>query len=451
MRFLGLLLLLLTGYFGIARAAPPLVVELSVSGAISPGTADYVARGLKAAEVQHAELVILKLDTPGGLDLSMRQIIKQIVASPVPVAIFVAPAGARAASAGTYILYACHIAAMAPGTNLGAATPVALIGGEPAEDSPRGKMPEPRSTHERKQINDAAAYIRTLAQLHGRNAEWAEKAVREAVSLAAAEALKLNVIDLMARDVPDLLRQLDGRKVTVLDAERVLHTAGAAVMDWKPDWRNRLLTIITDPSLAYLLLLVGFYGLFFEFAHPGFVLPGVAGVIALLLALFAFQLLPINYAGLALIILGIAFMVAEAFISSFGVLGIGGVIAFVFGSVMLIDTDVPGYGIPWSVIIPVSVGSALFVFFVIRLAIQARKRPIVSGSHALIGAYGEVLQGGAQEGWAIVQGENWHIRSIAPLIRGQKIRVTGVDGLILDVVLTTDSHEGSPLQTAEPQ
>jgi len=452
MRFLGLIVLL-AGYFGIAGAASPAVVELSVSGAISPGTADYIIRGLEAAEAQHAQLVVIKLDTPGGLDLSMRQIIKQIVASPVPVATFVAPTGARAASAGTYILYACHISAMAPGTNLGAATPVALgFGGEPAGDNSDGKTPEPHSTLERKQINDAAAYIRSLAQLHGRNAEWAEKAVREAVSLTAEEALKLNVIDLVARDVPDLLRQLDGRKVTVLGVERTLHTAGSTVMAWEPDWRSHLLAIITDPSLAYMLLLVGVYGLFFEFAHPGFVLPGVAGVIALLLALFAFQLLPINYAGLGLIILGIAFMVGEVFVSSFGVLGIGGIIAFVFGSVMLIDTRVPGYGIPWSVIIPVATGSALFVFFVVRLAIRARNRPIVSGHNVLIGAYGEVLEGPEQEEWATVRGENWHIRSAAPLARGQKVRVIGVDGLILDVVPTTeDAHEDTPKPIPKPR
>lgn len=454
MRFLGLTLLCV-GYCGMAGASPAAVVELSVSGAISPGTADYIVRGLEVADERHAELVVLKLDTPGGLDTSMRQIVKQIIASPVPVAAFVAPDGARAASAGTYILYACHIAAMAPATNLGAATPVAIGFGEPApgkpaaskgtdekaQGQPANQAPEPLSTLERKQINDASAYIRALAQLHGRNAEWAEQAVRAAVSLTADEALQRHVIDVVARDVPDLLHQIDSRKVTVLGAERVLHTAGATVTAWQPDWRSRLLAVITDPSMAYILLLVGIYGLFFEFSHPGFVLPGVTGIIALLLALFAFQLLPINYAGLGLIILGIAFMIAEIFVSGFGVLGIGGVIAFVFGSVMLIDTGIPGYGIPWSVIAPVVVVSALLVFVVLRLALQARKRPVVSGRDELIGRFGEVLEGSEREGWASVQGENWHIRSALPLTRGQKILVVGVEGLLLDVIPAPDESD----------
>jgi membrane-bound serine protease (ClpP class) len=449
MRWLGLILLCV-GYCGMAGASAATVVELSVSGAISPGTADYIVRGLEVAEERHAELVVLKLDTPGGLDTSMRQIVKQIIASPVPVAAFVAPNGARAASAGTYILYACHIATMAPATNLGAATPVAIgFGGEPApgkpgaaakgaDGQPASQAPEPLNTLERKQINDAAAYIRALAQLHGRNAEWAEQAVRAAVSLTADEALQRHVIDLVARDVPDLLRQIDGRKVAVLGTERVLHTAGGAVTVWAPDWRSRLLTVITDPSMAYILLLVGIYGLFFEFSHPGFVLPGVAGIISLLLALFAFQLLPINYAGLGLIILGIAFMIGEVFVSSFGVLGIGGVIAFVFGSVMLIDTGVPGYGIPWAVIVPVVVISALLMFVVLRMAIQARQRPVVSGRDELIGRCGEVLEGHEREGWASVRGENWRVRSAVPLARGQKVRVVGIEGLLLEVVPATD-------------
>lgn len=459
MRLLGLILLCV-GYCGMGWASSTAVLELSVSGAISPGTADYIARGLEVADERHAELVVLEMDTPGGLDTSMRQIIKQIIASPVPVAAFVTPDGARAASAGTYILYACHIAAMSPATNLGAATPVSIgLGGEPAPGKPdaatsskgekgkTGVQPanqtlEPLNTLERKQVNDAAAYIRALAQLHGRNAEWAEQAVRASVSLTADEALQRHVIDLVARDAPDLLRQVDGRKVTVLGAERVLHTAGSAMMAWQPDWRSRLLAVITDPSMAYILLLVGIYGLFFEFSHPGFVLPGVAGIISLLLALFAFQLLPINYAGLGLIILGIAFMVSEVFVSSFGVLGIGGVIAFVFGSVMLIDTGVPGYGIPWSVIISVVMVGVLLLFVVLRMVIQARRRPVVSGSAELIGKCGKVLDNCEQEGWASLQGENWRIRSAVPLERGQKIRVVGVKGLLLEVVPTIDEPDG---------
>ncbi len=305
--------LLLFGLSGGAVAAQPTVMVLAVDGAISPGSADYVVRGLKSAAEDHAQLVVLKMDTPGGLDTAMRQIIKQIIASPVPVAAFVAPEGARAASAGTYILYASHIAAMAPATNLGAATPINIgiggIDGQPdnkpeggkdkkKEKNPSGAMPG--STLQHKQINDAAAYIRSLAQMRGRNAEWAEQAVREAVSLSADEALKLKVIDVIAQDVPDLLRQLDGRKVNVLGVERTLDMAGARIVTVEPDWRSRLLTVIADPSIAYLLMLAGIFGLFFEFSNPGFVLPGVVGAISLLLALFAFQMLPVNYAGLGL-------------------------------------------------------------------------------------------------------------------------------------------------------
>jgi membrane-bound serine protease (ClpP class) len=448
--------LLLLAWLGRATASAPMVVVLNVDGAISPGTADYVVRGLKSAAGEQAQLVVLKMDTPGGLDTAMRQIIKQIIASPVPVAAFVAPEGARAASAGTYILYASHIAAMAPATNLGAATPIAIgiggIGGQPEPGdqaqkggkdgvqgksgvaSPAGGGMAPNTAMEHKQINDAAAYIRSLAQMRGRNIEWAEQAVRQAVSLTAGEALKLKVIDVIARDVPDLLRQLDGRKVNILGLERTLNMAGARIVTLEPDWRSRVLAVIADPSIAYLLMLGGIFGLFFEFSNPGFVLPGVVGAISLLLALFAFQMLPVNYAGLGLIVLGLAFMAGEVFMPSFGVLGIGGVFAFMIGSVMLIDTDIPGYGIPWAVIVPVALTSALFIFFVAGMALKAQRRPVVSGREELIGSSGEVLEDfDGKDGWARVHGENWRIRSKQPLGRGQKIRVVRMDGLIFDV------------------
>jgi len=440
-----------------AETSEPVVVVLNVDGAISPGTADYVVRGLKDAADQHARLVVLKMDTPGGLDTAMRQIIKQIIASPVPVAAFVAPEGARAASAGTYILYASHIAAMAPATNLGAATPINIgiggVGGQPGSgnqpkqdekdkkdgDKGTGKGASSEqipsgSALEHKQINDAAAYIRGLAQMRGRNVVWAEQAVREAVSLSADEALKLKVIDVIARDVPELLQKLDGRKVNVLGQEHKLDLAGAHIATVDADWRNRMLAVIADPSIAYLLMLGGIFGLFFEFSNPGFVLPGVFGAISLLLALFAFQMLPINYAGLGLIMLGLAFMTAEVFIPSFGVLGIGGVIAFIIGSVMLIDTDVLGYGIPWSVILPVALACVLFIFFVGGMTLKSWKRPVVSGREELIGSGGEVLEDfDGKDGWARVHGETWRIRSKRPLVRGQKIRVVRMDGLIFDV------------------
>jgi membrane-bound serine protease (ClpP class) len=449
--------LFLIACLGRAAASVPVVAVLNVDGAISPGTADYVVRGLKSADEEQAQLVVLKMDTPGGLDTAMRQIIKQVIASPVPVAAFVAPEGARAASAGTYILYASHIAAMAPATNLGAATPIEIgiggIGGQPdsgdqaqKNGNAGGKQKNgnagsavsesatPNTAMERKQVNDAAAYIRSLAQMRGRNIEWAEQAVRQAVSLSADEALKLKVIDVTARDVPDLLRQLDGHKVNVLGVERTLNLAGARIVTLDPDWRSRLLSVIADPSIAYLLMLAGIFGLFFEFSNPGFVLPGVTGAIALLLALFAFQMLPVSYAGLGLIILGLIFMTSEMFMPSFGVLGIGGIISFVIGSVMLVDTGVPGYGIPWIVIVPVACASALFIFLVAGMALKARGRPVVSGREQMIGGIGEVLEGfDGKEGWAQVHGETWHIRSRQPLVQGQRVRVIRMDGLILEV------------------
>lgn len=441
MRALLFGLLLIAG--SACAAAPAPVVVLSVDGAISPGTADYVVRGLKSAAAEQAQLVVLKMDTPGGLDTAMRQIIKQIIASPVPVAAFVAPEGARAASAGTYILYASHIAAMAPATNLGAATPINIgiggIGSQPEEQQGNGKKkdknpPASGSTLQHKQINDASAYIRSLAQMRGRNAQWAEQAVREAVSLSADEALKLNVIDVIARDVPDLLDKLNGRKVNVLGVERTLNLTGANIVNQEPDWRSRLLSVIAAPSIAYLLMLAGIFGLFFEFSNPGFMLPGVVGAISLLLAMFAFQMLPINYAGLGLIILGLAFMAAEVFMPSFGAIGIGGVVAFVTGSVLLVDTDMPGFGIPWVVIIPVALASALFIFFVAGMALKSWKRPVVSGREQLIGSSGEVLMDfDGKDGWARVHGETWRIRCTQPLRKGQKVRVLNMDGLIFDV------------------
>jgi membrane-bound serine protease (ClpP class) len=421
--FLAGLLCWASGVF----AAPVLVVPLD--GAIGPAAADFVRRSIERAATDGTQLIVLRIDTPGGLDSAMREIIKAILASPVPVASFVAPSGARAASAGTFILYASHIAAMAPGTNVGAASPVAIMGGSTDKD---GKKTDDTMMH--KAMNDAVAYIRGLAQLRRRNADWAEQAVREAVSLPADEALKKKVIDLIAPDVPALLGAIDGKTLEAGGAKHTLHVAGVPATELVPDWRTRFLGIITNPSVAYLLILLGAYALLFEFMNPGLILPGVVGTIAVLLALYALHLLPVNYAGLLLIFLGIGFMAAEAFFPTYGSLGIGGLIAFVLGSIMLIeDTKVPGFEIPIALIAGVAAASAGFLIFVIGMLLRSHRRPVVSGREHMIGASGEALEDFEGEGWARVRGESWRVRAPGPVRRGERLRVTAMQGLVLTV------------------
>lgn len=427
---------------------PNKAVFITIDGAIGPATKDYFIRSLEKAHAKNASLFIIQMNTPGGLDSSMRDIIQAILASRIPVASYVTPSGARAASAGTYIMYASHIAAMTPATNLGAATPV-QIGGFSPPDKP-GKNGDKESKQQpadnktamsRKAINDAIAYIRGLAELRGRNIEWAEKAVREAASLSSSEALKQNVIDYIATDISDLLKQLHGKTIKTQQQEIVLDTQGMLVEHIDPDWRNRLLNIITDPNVAYILMLIGIYGLIFEFSNPGALIPGTVGAICLVLALFAFQALPINYAGFGLIILGIVFMIAEAFAPSFGALGIAGVVAFVIGSIILMDTDVPGFGVSLPLIGTVALVSSALFTVVLVMALKARRRPVVSGQEELVGAIAEATEDFNEQGYIHLHGESWNAITDTPIKKGQKIKVTKMEGLTLNVEPVADSHE----------
>jgi membrane-bound serine protease (ClpP class) len=423
-----------------AAAERALLVE--IDGAIGPPIADYIVRELDAARSDEVRLVILRMNTPGGLDTSMREIISAILASPVPVVTYVAPNGARAASAGTYIAYASAIAAMAPGTNIGAATPVQL-GGNPLapggekqqkeQKQEEGKADESADTETRKVVNDAVAYIRSLAALNGRNADWATQAVRSAASLPAAEALSLHVIDVVADDVPDLLRKIDGRTVTVAGKPLSLETANLEVAAAPPDWRTRLLALVTNPNVAFILMLIGVYGLIFEFLSPGAVAPGLVGTISLLVALYALAFVPINYAGAALLLFGVALMIAEAHIGAFGALGIGGIAAFVVGALMMFPARAPGSTLSGGVVAGAAIGSAVLLLFGLAALLHSRKRPVVTGSEALIGAEGEAVTWQGGEGRVRVKGEIWLARSDASLAAGNRVKIVGRDGLVLRV------------------
>ncbi len=424
---------------GWAAESEPSAFILEVKGAIGPGVSDFVRRGLEKAGEAEARIFILQLDTPGGLDLAMREIIKDILASPVPVVTYVAPSGARAASAGTYILYASHVAAMAPATNLGAATPI-TIGGLPGmekkDDQKDGADEEKEQkplgdTLKRKMVNDAEAYIISLAEKHGRNKEWAAKAVREAVSISAEEALRLGVIDLMAADVDDLLLQLNGREVVLASGPQLLQTGNLSLVHVEKDWRTRLLIVIGDPNIAYMLMLLGIYGLFFELANPGSVLPGVVGGTSLLLALYAFQVLPVNYAGLALIFLGIAFIVGEAFTPSFGILGMGGVAAFVFGSVILMDDK--SLQISLVLISSTAVISLACILWLMTKLLTMRRRRVSTGEEQMLDAVGVVMDDFKENGRVWILGESWQASSSTPLKKGEKVRILSQKGLKLAV------------------
>ncbi len=414
---------------------------IDIKGVIGPATSDYFKRSLEKAVNSRAQFVVIRMDTPGGLSTAMREIIQDILKSPIPVAGFVSPGGARAASAGTYILYAAHIAAMAPGTNLGAATPVQIGGGSPpapakTKDEDK-KQPNEKKTYptlKDKSINDSIAYIRSLAQLRKRNVEWAEKAVSEAASISSDEALKLNVIDLTADDLEELLVKIDGRKINVQGSNTfVLDTKNIKLTFIKPDWRSQFLGIITDPNVAYLLMLIGFYGIIIEFYSPGLIGPGIIGGISLLLAFYALNVLPINYAALGLILLGITFMVLEAYSPSIGILGLGGAISFIIGSIMLIDTDVEGFSISLSLIASVgTLMTGVFLFAVIVLGTSKRSPPVI-GLDNMTGITGEVIEWDKGQGRIRLQGSEWRAKGAEDFSPGSQVRVTAKEGLILIV------------------
>jgi membrane-bound serine protease (ClpP class) len=420
-----------------AEESGKLVLTIAIDGAIGPVTADYVKDAFAKANERRAEAVILRLNTPGGLATSMREIVTHVLASPVPVLGFVAPSGAHAASAGTYILYATHIAAMAPGTNLGAATPVQL--GNPVPGLPgtpdkndKDKQAQQKDAMAVKVTNDAAAFIRSLAELRGRNADWAEKAVREAASLSAVSALQEKVVDLIARSPEDLLRQADGRTVETVGGMRRLATADAAIETFDPGWISRLLLVITNPNVAFILLLVGIYGIIFEFTSPGAVAPGVIGTICLLLGFYALNLLPINYTGLALMLLGIALLVIEAFNPTV-VLGFGGAIAFVLGAMMLFKAEAPDYRLSWAVIAVATALMAGLVLVVLGSLQRARRNPARTGAQAMHGAAAEVLDWSGGEGHVLTQGERWQAQGTEAFKPGETVEVAKVMDLTLVV------------------
>lgn len=428
--------------------APATAIILELDGAIGPATASYIREGLEQAREERARMVIIKMDTPGGLDSSMRDIIKDILAMPLPVITYVHPSGARAASAGTYILYASHVAAMTPGTNLGAATPV-QIGGVPGQPDDQaggekegdGKAPKSSNASERKAVNDAVAFIQSLAKIHGRNAEWAEKAVREAASLPASAALEQNVIDIVAPDMTSLLTQLNGRRLAVNGQEIRLDTRGIALNEVEPSWTSRILATITNPNVALILMMVGIYGLIFEFMNPGSFVPGTIGAISLLMGLYALAVLPVDFAGLALIALGIALMVGEAFAPSFGILGIGGLVAFMFGAAILFDTDVPAFRIDWSVIAAVGVFSAVLLIIVARMGVSSLRFRVQTGREEIVGAQGEVLDWTEGAGHVFVHSERWNAAGPHGLSKGVPVIVNAIDGLWLQVAPVVDQQQ----------
>ena len=420
---------------------------IDIDGPIGPAVEDHIARGFEAARASGASVIVLRIDTPGGLVSSTRGIIKTILASDRPVIGFVSPPGSRAASAGAYILLACHVAVMAPGTNVGSATPV-MLGGGPPGGNPGGTPASEKDEHPDitdKVINDARAYMRSISEMRGRPGDAAEKFVSEALNYTAAEALKLGLIDLMADGMRDMLEKLDGRTIKLGDEDHTLATRSLDVEAFERTWRDDLLVFITNPNIAYLLLMAGIYGLVIEFSNPGLIAPGIIGGVCLILGMYALQLLPINYAGLALIALGLALMAAEAFVPSFGVFGIGGVVAFIIGSIMLIDSDVPELEISPVLIGTVSLATGALFLFVLTFAVRAWRRPAVSGNAAMLGETARVLRWQDGAGTVLAHGETWAAVGDAGLARDDRVLVKQIDGLTVTVEADNgrDANEGT--------
>jgi len=453
MKSIAVFLSLILGFLTSAASADETVVVLELRGALGVATAEYIIDGIEHAETTGAELVIIDMDTPGGLMNPMRDIIQAILNSSVPVATYVSPEGARADSAGTYVLLASHIAAMAPTTHLGAATPVSLTGDsvtpqdeaedadtdEASDDEPEtgesepAAEPQPGTSMERKVLNDAIAYIRGLAERHGRNADWAEDAVRDASTLTAREALEQNVIEFIAEDHAALLEMIDGHEI-VVDGETVaLNTSSVVIEEYETSWRLKILSAVANPEIVLILGMIGLYGLMYEGWNPGAIIPGVVGIICLLLAAYGLQVLPVNYAGLALIIVGLALMTAEAFAPSFGALGLGGIAAFVFGAIMMFDSGIPGFGISLTFVISVAVIAALFVIWMVSFVLKLRRRGAVTGTDSIIGGIGTAMSDFSGNGKIWLEGESWAARSNAPVSKDQEVVVTNMVGLTLEI------------------
>lgn len=442
--------------------SPKRAMQLTLDGSVNPAIAHFLVENIEEAAEQDYQLIIIKMNTPGGLDLAMRDIIRAILSSPVPVATYVYPPGSRAASAGTYILYASHVSAMAPATNLGAATPVSIGGmpspdqpnqpeqskeptqdeaaSEKSNDQPTQSAPSNKTAMEKKVINDAEAYLRSLAAYHGRNIDWVKNAVREGESLSSTEALEIGVIDLIAENPQQLLSMIHQKSVRLPSGQGEIDTDGMIIDEIEIDWKTQLLSIISDPNIAYILLIVGIYGLIFEGYNPGTFIPGVIGAISLLLAFYALQIMPVNYVAAGLLVLGIALLVVEAFAPSFGILGVGGIIAFILGSFLLFNEPETGMAIAMPILIFVTIVSVILLSFVLSLAIRARNRPVVTGTDEMLSEIGIVEHDFDDKGWIKIHGEIWKAKSTQPLKAGQQVKVVAVNDLDLEVIPIVDDN-----------